>query len=146
MLPSPAPPGRLELPDGSGKQGHPVVDLYTEVLQGAMYRIGRLWEENQITVAREHMATAITQFVIAHLYPLIRLAPKPRGRIVLTGAEGEQHQVGANVVADVLEASGWDVRFLGTNTPVSGVLGGDRSSTGRGFWESRRPCFSMCPM
>ncbi len=104
------------------RQGHPVVDIYADVLQGAMYRIGRLWEENKITVAREHMATAITQFVIAHLYPLIELPRKPRGRIVLTGAEGEQHQVGANMVADVLEASGWDVRFLGTNTPMSGVL------------------------
>jgi methanogenic corrinoid protein MtbC1 len=104
------------------KQGHPVVDLYTEVLQGAMYRIGRLWEENQISVAKEHMATAITQFVISHLYPLISLPQKSRGKIVITGVQGELHQVGANMVADVLEASGWDVRFLGANTPSRGVL------------------------
>jgi methanogenic corrinoid protein MtbC1 len=87
-----------------------------------MYRIGRLWEENQISVAKEHMATAITQFVICRLYPLISLPRKSRGRIVITGVQGEQHQVGANMVSDVLEASGWDVRFLGANTPSRGVL------------------------
>jgi MerR family transcriptional regulator, light-induced transcriptional regulator len=104
------------------KQGHPVVDLYTEVLQRSMYRIGRLWEDNQISVAKEHMATAITQFVISHLYPLISLPQKSRGRIVITGVQGELHQVGANMVSDVLEASGWDVRFLGANMPSRGVL------------------------
>ncbi|MBA2378708.1 MAG: cobalamin B12-binding domain-containing protein [Blastocatellia bacterium] len=32
------------------------------------------------------------------------------------------HQIGANMVADVLEVKGWDVRFLGTNMPHQGVL------------------------
>jgi MerR family transcriptional regulator, light-induced transcriptional regulator len=104
------------------RQGRSVVDLYTEVLQPAMYRIGRLWEENRITVAKEHTATAITQYVIAHLYPLIELSQTSRGKIVITGVQGEFHQVGSNMVADVLEASGWEVKFLGTNTPLSGVL------------------------
>ena len=104
------------------RQGHPVIDLYADVLQPAMYRIGHLWEENQITVAQEHMATAITQFVIAQLYPLIELPQNPSEKIVITGVPGEFHQVGANMVADALEASGWDVRFLGTDTPSKGVL------------------------
>jgi MerR family transcriptional regulator, light-induced transcriptional regulator len=32
------------------------------------------------------------------------------------------HQVGANMVADVLEIHGWEVRFLGTNLPQAGIL------------------------
>jgi methanogenic corrinoid protein MtbC1 len=104
------------------REGHPVLDLYTEVLQHAMARIGRLWEENRITVAQEHMATAITQFVIGQLYALIETPAACRGRVVITGVEGEYHQVGANMVADALEATGYDVRFLGTNTPAGGVL------------------------
>jgi methanogenic corrinoid protein MtbC1 len=104
------------------RQGHTLTDIYTDVLQVSMYEIGRLWETNCITVAQEHMATAITQYVIAHLYPLIQPVQPPRGRMVITGVEGEQHQVGPNIVADVLESAGWDVRFLGTNTPPAGVL------------------------
>lgn len=106
----------------AARLGHPVIDLYSEVLQGAMYRIGGLWEENKITVAQEHMATAITQFVLAHLYALIEPTETSRGKAVVTGVQGEFHQVGAHMVADMLEADGWDVQFLGTDTPIAGVL------------------------
>src|SRR5580698_3350142 len=43
-------------------------------------------------------------------------------RLVITGIEGEFHQSGANMVADVSEARGWNVWFLGTNIPQEGVL------------------------
>lgn len=32
------------------------------------------------------------------------------------------HHVGANMIADALEAQGWNVRFLGTNLPPTGIL------------------------
>ena len=104
------------------QQGHSILDIYADVLQEALYGVGRLWESNRITVAREHVATAITQHVIAHLFPLIKPARTPRGKMVVTGVEGEQHQVGANIVADALESQGWDVRFLGANVPRASVL------------------------
>lgn len=48
--------------------GHTLVDVYADLLQEALYEVGRLWESNQITVAQEHMATAIVQQVMAQLY------------------------------------------------------------------------------
>jgi MerR family transcriptional regulator, light-induced transcriptional regulator len=103
--------------------GQPVRDIYLKLLQPAMYEIGRLWETNQITVAREHMATAITQYVMAHLFPLMcRADTANRGIAVITGVEGELHQIGALMVSDALESDGWQVRFLGTNMPHSGIL------------------------
>ncbi len=45
-----------------------------------------------------------------------------RGSMVVTGVAGELHQIGANLVADAMEAKGWMVRFLGTNLPHSSVL------------------------
>jgi methanogenic corrinoid protein MtbC1 len=105
------------------KAGHPVLDLYLKILQPVQYEIGRLWECNAISVAEEHMATAITQSVMARLYPLVPQERQScRGRMVLTGVEGEMHQVGANMVADVVEIHGWEVRFLGTNLPQEGIL------------------------
>ena len=104
------------------RQGQTVGSIYKDVLQPAMYKIGSLWEMNEITVAQEHMATAITQYVIAQLYPHIDRPSVSRGRVLITGIEGEHHQVGANMVADVLELEGWDVRFLGSNTPADTVV------------------------
>ncbi len=104
------------------REGHSAPDVYVEILQNSLYEVGRRWESNQITVAEEHMATAITQYVVAQMYS--RLAPSDvaRGKMIIAGVEGELHQVGANMVADLLEADGWDVRFLGTNMPHDGIL------------------------
>jgi methanogenic corrinoid protein MtbC1 len=62
------------------------------------------------------------QYAIAQLYPLIPPAVESRGVAVIAGVEGEQHQVGINLISDALEADGWDVIFLGANTPTSAIL------------------------
>jgi methanogenic corrinoid protein MtbC1 len=104
------------------EQGTGLTDVYVDILQAALFDVGRRWEGNQITVAEEHMATAIVQYVVAQLYQRIERPANVKGRVVVTGVQGELHHIGANIVADVLEASGWDVRFLGTNMPREGIL------------------------
>ena len=42
--------------------------LYLDVFQPALRDVGRLWQENRITVADEHLATAITQAAMGRLY------------------------------------------------------------------------------
>ena len=97
-------------------------DVYVDVFQRSLEEIGRRWQLNRITVAQEHMATAIVQFVLAQLYSsMVRTGPS-RGVALVTGVEGELHQVGANLVADALEMDGWRVRFLGTNVPHEGIV------------------------
>ena len=102
--------------------GYPIPGIYMDVFQEALYEVGRLWETNKITVADSHMGTAITQYVMSNLYQHLEIADERRGKIVMTGVQGELHQVGANMVADVLEADGWDVTFLGTNVPAEGAI------------------------
>ena len=102
--------------------GAPLVDLYTQVFQESLYEVGRLWERCRISVASEHMATAITQYVMAQAYSQAEPTAERRGNAVVTGVQGELHQVGAAMVADILEYKGWNVRFLGTNMPHEGIL------------------------
>jgi MerR family transcriptional regulator, light-induced transcriptional regulator len=99
-----------------------IVDLYVDLFQAALHEIGRRWQRNEISVADEHMATAIVQYVLAQVYERLPIPPPTKGRMLVAGVAGELHQLGANIVADVLESHGWDVRFLGTNVPTSGVL------------------------
>jgi methanogenic corrinoid protein MtbC1 len=102
--------------------GYPIHGIYLDIFQETLYEVGRLWESNRITVADEHMATAITQFIMSNLYQHLEVADTQRGRLVMTGIAGELHQVGANMIADVMESDGWDVIFLGTNAPLEGVI------------------------
>lgn len=104
-------------------EGASGIDVYVDVLQAALYEVGRLWEANRITVAHEHAASAITQLVAAHVYGrLDRRTAGSRGTLLITGLEGEMHSVGASMVADVLEADGWTVHFLGTSLPHQAIL------------------------
>ncbi len=112
----------LEIIMDAYRGGYPILGIYMDVFQEALYEIGRLWETNQITVADEHMGTAITQYVMSNLYQHLEFSDKQRGRLVMTGVQGELHQVGANMVSDVLEADGWEVMFLGTNVPEEGII------------------------
>jgi methanogenic corrinoid protein MtbC1 len=104
------------------QEGLSLRDLYVDVFQTALYEVGACWEANRLTVAQEHMATAITQYVMAQIYEPPPPANAVRGRLVMTGVEGELHSIGAVMVGDLLETTGWQVRLLGTNLPVTSIL------------------------
>lgn len=103
--------------------GVPVVDIYVEVIQWAQREIGKLWQQGAISIAQEHIASAITQTVLPHLYAALP-RPEANGRHVLVACvEGERHDLGARVVADLHEAHGYDVRFLGADVPLDQLIG-----------------------
>jgi methanogenic corrinoid protein MtbC1 len=98
-------------------RGIPLQDIHLKVIQPAQYRIGQLWQENRISVAQEHLATAISQLALSHLYRHLPRDP-PNGKTVMVSCvEGELHEVGARMASDFLEMAGFDVRFLGANVP-----------------------------
>lgn len=98
------------------------LDVYTDIFQNALYEVGRRWQTAGLTVAEEHMATATTQFILSVLQEESPRAPGRRGTAVVTGVVNERHLVGASIVANVLEAEGWDVRFLGTDLPHDAII------------------------
>jgi MerR family transcriptional regulator, light-induced transcriptional regulator len=100
-----------------------VTSIYTELLQKSLYRVGELWETNRISVGVEHLATAITERMLASVYPTLLSGVVANGRKALISCSvNEYHQIGARMVADIMETRGWDVCFLGANTPVDGML------------------------
>jgi methanogenic corrinoid protein MtbC1 len=102
--------------------GTDVRTLYLQVLQPALYEIGRRWEEAEISVAQEHLATATTQSLMARLAERFETdAPRRDRRVLVACAEGELHSIGVRMVADFLDADGWDVLFVGALSPPSAV-------------------------
>jgi len=105
-----------------------VEPLYGRVIAPAMWRIGCLWEEGAITVADEHLATALTHRVMASVYGASfgRATSRP-GRILLAAVEGQRHALGLRMVADVLELAGYEVNYLGGDMPLDALLSAVRS-------------------
>ncbi|WP_163528852.1 cobalamin B12-binding domain-containing protein [Halobacillus ihumii] len=105
-------------------EAHPKLYLFEDLLTPAMYYIGKLWEQNKITVADEHLATAICDFVLTKLGS--SLASKDLGgmkdKVLLFGVEEEQHYLGLKMVADTFKEKGWQVRYLGPNLPAAHAM------------------------
>lgn len=113
------------------KKGMPIKEIYNEVFFPAMVKVGDLWEDNRFSVAQEHLATAITQTIISGLYDNIFDEKKDsnKGAIILSCAKNELHELGARMLADLLELDGWDVMYLGANTPNHSMLEMIKSKT-----------------
>jgi methanogenic corrinoid protein MtbC1 len=98
-----------------------IQDLYEGLFKRSLYEVGALWEENRISVAVEHMATAITEGLMNGLYDRIVSARRTPRKAIVASVTDELHQVGGKMVADVFEMKGWDSYYLGADIP-SGEL------------------------
>jgi diguanylate cyclase (GGDEF)-like protein len=99
-----------------------VAGLYQRVIAPAMWRIGELWEQGAVSVADEHLATALTHQTMAAIYgPSLGHKVKP-GRILLAAVEGEQHALGLRMAADVLELAGYETIYLGADVPTAALV------------------------
>jgi diguanylate cyclase (GGDEF)-like protein len=103
-------------------EGMGVAGLYQRVIAPAMWRIGELWEEGTISVADEHLATALTNQTMASIYgPSLSHKVKP-GRILMAAVEGERHALGLRMAADVIELAGYETIYLGADVPTADLL------------------------
>jgi len=103
-------------------RGTSLVDVSVDLVQPALYQIGRLWEQNHVSVAQEHMATAITQNALAAGFAQAQFV-EPNGRTaVFACVENNHHGIGLRMVSDAYEVAGWEVSFLGTNTPTPAII------------------------
>jgi methanogenic corrinoid protein MtbC1 len=113
----------LGVVDDALREGMDARTLYLRVFQPAMHEIGRLWQENRITVADEHLATAITQLAMSRLYEQLFGDRADAGPLLVAAcAEHERHELGLRMVCDLLELDGWDTVFLGASVPVEDLV------------------------
>jgi methanogenic corrinoid protein MtbC1 len=112
-------PAARSVLDDAVDAGVPVRAIYLEVLQPTLYEVGRRWSHAQISVAQEHLATAATQSAMARLAESLSTGPRRvrTGVAVVACVSDELHAIGGRMVADFLEADGWQVVFLGQLTP-----------------------------
>lgn len=97
--------------------------LYLDVFQPALREIGRLWQHNELTVAEEHLATAITQIAMGRLYDDFCMRAPRSGRTLLAAcAQSERHEVGLRMICDLLELEGWDATYLGATVPQDSLV------------------------
>lgn len=111
-----------EIISAAVRDGLSIRDLYLDVFQPVQREIGRLWQNNEISVAEEHYCTASTQWLMAQFYPQILATPRTGRKVVVACVGNELHEIGTRMVADFFELDGWDSVYIGANTPTNALI------------------------
>jgi methanogenic corrinoid protein MtbC1 len=93
--------------------------VYDDLVRRSLYEVGTLWEQGKISVATEHMATAISESLLNLTYPRLFAQPRNGKSALVTCVANEYHQIGGRMVADVFELKGWRGYFLGANASLA---------------------------
>lgn len=107
-----------------------VPDFLDGVVATTLEDIGRGWSEQSVTVAQEHLATTVFRRVLGWLlgvYEVRGSAP----RLVVATPPGQEHELGALMVAVSAAAEGWGVVYLGPDLPVAELVAAARQTGAR---------------
>jgi methanogenic corrinoid protein MtbC1 len=78
-----------------------------------MAEIERLHRADKITPTQEHLATRINRTIVDQLQNKLPRRPAKGKKVSVCCAGEELQELGAQIIADLFESDGWDVRFLG---------------------------------
>lgn len=119
--------------DGDKKQCYQIVnhlianntslsDIFIKLFQRSMYRVGQMWENDRCSIADEHIATKITEGLVDYVVAQYSTNDNKNKTVLITCIDKEFHELGARMVAGYLEALGYKVYFVGSNTPQNEVI------------------------
>lgn len=96
--------------------------FFENVVKPAMYRVGSKWQQGEVSVAEEHLASSTVSRVISTLYSRFITFEESKGKAVVAAVANEFHEIGSRIIADSLELAGWDVDHLGVNAPIPDLV------------------------
>jgi len=124
----------LQMIDGLIKQGTPLVRIYQQVLADAMMLVGRWYEVDAVDEGQEHLASAITERMMARVVHYSAPLRRTAHRAVLGCSSSNWHALGLRMISDYLRLSGWKTFFMGANVPTRSFLSAVRE---------HNPCFVL---
>src|ERR1039457_5556562 len=93
--------------------------LLNEGLIAAMAQVGKLYEEGEIFVPEMLVAARAMTAALSILKPhLVEQEVASSGKVAIGTTQGDLHDIGKNLVAMMLEGSGYEIVDLGVDVPA----------------------------
>jgi len=112
----------VQIVDCLVEQNVPVKEIYLNLFQRSMYRIGQMWEKERCSIWNEHAATKIIERLIEYVAVNDLKSGTDKKLALITCIDKEYHELGARMVTGFLEALGWNTLFIGANVPPSETI------------------------
>jgi excisionase family DNA binding protein len=110
-------PGAWGVVEAALASGTTPADVHTELLAPALASVGSRWETGDLSVAQEHLATAVATRIIGRLGPRFARKGRAKGVVLVTTPPGERHAIPSLMVSDLLRGAGFEVVDLGADVP-----------------------------
>ncbi len=105
-----------------------IVALYEQVLAPAARELLCTVRQRRLCVWEEHVRTSIIRTVIECCFPHLMQTRRSlrgrgtRGAVIVVCPSEEYHELGARMAADFFTLCGFEVTFVGANTPLRDIL------------------------
>jgi len=96
-----------------------IISVYSDAIWPIMMEIDELYRQERITSAQENLAARINRTIVDQLQNKLPRQPMIEKKVVVCSSLRESNELGGQMIVDMFESAGWDVRFLG------GGLGND---------------------
>lgn len=93
--------------------GTPANSIYIDIIWPIMLEVEHLTRTGQISPAQEHLATRINRTIVDQLQNKLPCRPAKEKKITICCASSELQELGAQILTDLFESDGWEVRFPG---------------------------------
>ncbi|QQS42594.1 MAG: B12-binding domain-containing protein [Acidobacteriota bacterium] len=101
--------------------GSSMGEVFDESVCTCMKRVGDLWFQGKLSVAREHLATRAAMCAVHKLRNVVPVE-EPCGKLLFCFTlEGDFHELTTHLVQMTFENEGWEVMNFGSNTPLYSV-------------------------
>jgi MerR family transcriptional regulator, light-induced transcriptional regulator len=105
------------------QSGVPANSVYLHLIWPVMVEIESLQRKDRITCIQEHLATRINRTIVDQLQNKLPRRPAKHKKVAVCCAREELQELGAQMIADLFESDGWQVRFLGGGLSNDDVFG-----------------------
>lgn len=99
-----------------------IIEIYTELFQKTLYQVGKMWDQNKLTIGDEHLGTEITEELLYYCSSRIKPVRQLNKKALVSCVNKEFHKLGARMAADVFVLNGWETYFLGASTPTKDIV------------------------
>jgi methanogenic corrinoid protein MtbC1 len=100
---------------------HSLSEFYDDILKQVLYEIGRLWEQNELDVASEHVCSNTANEIIYRINES-HIKNKNKPEILLCTPDGELHNIACNIIGSIFLQKGYKVHNISPSAPTESIL------------------------
>lgn len=97
-------------------------NVYLDLIWPVMVEVEKLIRSDKISVIQEHLAARINRTIVDQLQNKLPRRQNRERKVVICCARDELQELGAQMMADLFESDGWEVRFIGGGLTNDDIL------------------------